>query len=99
MSNDQEDEEGVLQEQEVMASPDIEPVEELEEDRTGAETEVEEEDRESEEIEEREDEMNSKKINFAWRGRSKKGGSRRGSARKREKGQADRHPRSSSKRH
>jgi len=87
LSNDQEDEEGVLQEQEVMASPDIEPVEELEEDR------------ESEEIEEREDEMNSKKINFAWRGRSKKGGSRRGSARKREKGQADRHPRSSSKRH
>jgi len=88
-----------LQEQEVMASPDIEPVEELEEDRTEAEAEVEEEDRESEEIEEREDEMTSGKNNSARRGRSKKGASRTLPARKREKGKAARHPSSASKKH
>jgi len=99
LSNDQEDEEAVLQEQEVMASPDIEPVEELEEDRTEAEAEVEEEDRESEEIEEREDEMTSGKNNSARRGRSKKGASRTLPARKRERGKASRHPSSTSKKH
>ena len=83
MNSDQEveDEEAVLQEQEVMASPDIEPAEELEEDRGEAETEVEEEDRESVKIEEREDEMKSERNEPARRGRTGKGGRRKGSAR------------------
>jgi hypothetical protein len=101
LSNDQadEDEEAVLQEQEVMASPDIEPVEELEEGRSEAETEVEEEDRESDEIEEREDEMASESKKSPRRNGPGKGSSHRGSARKRTKGQGARRPTTVSKKH
>ena len=100
MNDNQEDgdEDATLQEHEVMASPDVEPVEDLEEDRAEAETEVEEEDRESDEIEEREDEMAGKSKKLKRRNRSRMGVSRRSSTRKRAKGQDARHPRTVMKR-
>ena len=99
MSDDTEDEDAVLQEQEVMASPDIEPVEELEEDRQEAETEVEEEDRESDEIKERKDETTTLSRNPGWRERSRKTKRHSGSVRKKSRGPGARRPRTASKRH
>jgi hypothetical protein len=54
------DEEAVEQAREVEAAPDVEPIDEEEEDEHEAEQEDEEEERESDKIEEREDEKLSK---------------------------------------
>ena len=59
MSEESEDE-AVQQERDIMASPDVEPVEE-EDEELEAESEDEEEDRESDVIEEREQELTSEK--------------------------------------
>ena len=99
MSDDseEEDEEAALQEQEVMASPDVEPVAELEEDRQEAETEPEEEDRESDKIEEREDEMTSEGNKPSWRNPPRKDGRLGASARKKTRTRGTRRPRMISK--
>jgi len=52
-----EDEGAIVQERGEYAEPDVEPVEEIEEDESEEEIEVEAEEDESERIEEREDEM------------------------------------------
>ena len=55
--------EAVMQERDADASPEVRPVEEVEEEELEGEIEEETEDRESESIEDREDEMASKRTN------------------------------------
>jgi hypothetical protein len=63
-STNEDNEKAIEQERNVMASPDVVPMEEQEEEESEDEAEDEEEDRESDEVEEREEVIQSEESNI-----------------------------------